>query len=174
MLGPPGPSCFPIKSETVTLGCETSNPGCETVDPGGEDFRSKNVAGVCGGRAFFTVRGTSLSNAMSKQTKFPEPIKALMNVRRSSRLTYGYPVNCYLQSKKPLATDALTKKKVKASLMVLETGVSDGSSSKLFRCFSLDSGYSDFFKGSDLEYPDFLKEDWIQVYTKGAGYTSFS
>ena len=66
------------------------------------------------------------------------------------------------------------KKKVKTSPMVLETGVSDGSSSKLFRCYSLDSGYSDFFKGSDLEYPDFLKEDWIQVYTKGAGYTEFS
>ena len=65
MLGPPGPSCFPIKSETVTLGCETSNPGFETVDPGGEDFRLKNVTGVCGGRAFFTVRGTSLSNAIA-------------------------------------------------------------------------------------------------------------
>ena len=58
--------------------------------------------------------------------------------------------------------------------MVLETGVSDGSSSKLFKCWSLDSGYCDNFKGTDLEYPDFFKEECVQVNAKGAGYTSFS
>ena len=87
-------------------------------------------------------------------------------VRKSSRLTIGFPVGCYLQTKLPRAMDPTMKKKVKASLMVMETGCTDGTSKKLFKCWQLDSGYNDMYKSSEMEYPDFMKAEVVQCYGK--------
>ena len=62
--------------------------------------------------------------------------------------------------------DPTMKKKVKASLMVMETGCTDGTSKKLFKCWQLDSGYNDMYKSSEMEYPDFIKAEVVQCYGK--------
>ena len=88
--------------------------------------------------------------------------------RRSGRIQYGFPLNSFIRSvSKVLAGDDKTGEKKKANLRVIETELNAIRGDNLdFRCAIVQHGWKanyDCFKRDELEYPDFLKCEYVQA-----------